>query len=304
MKRVVKAALERYNSINDMYQTIVDKRNKQQEVRDQQSRDYYMMVKKVKDEVANYVTDVIESATSSDFIADLEVRVNLEKFSQDTQPSVEVSVMYGENRVTDDALPLKWTWRFEFNRFGGSRRGENNSAERETSSWSGLNATTANQLSLLRQSVDALEALQKITDDDIISIVNKSMPSYSDYVTQEVDPQPNNEGLDVMRIEALVGEDAYVGGDGAKKSYSTGRFATYYKMIKDTGKQFQVEVYSLYTGTRNYGGPELRYQFTRRFQKEKFVNSMVSHPLIVLTEDDMQNLIDELTEQYESSKSE
>lgn len=304
MKRVVKSSLDRYNSVNQMYQEAMDERSKQKAVRDQQERSYRAMVKEVKDAVEEYVKGVVESVTSADFVSILDVYASLGKYSNEFLPSVEVTVQYGENYVNDDNIPLKWTWRFKFNQYGGrlTEKGTE-AAERETTSWSGLNATTADHIALLRQSVNALEALQSITDDDILSIVNERMPTYTDYVTQEVNPKPDPVSVNKLRLESLVGEDAYVGGSNARTSYFLGDYATYYKILRDTGKQFSVEEYSLYTGSKFYGGPTLRLVDSRRVSKDKFVG-MIVNPPIVLTEDEMKSLLSKLTEQYNKETSE
>lgn len=80
---------------------------------------------------------------------------------------------------------------------------------RETNSWSGLKATTAAELDSLRQTLNALEFLNSLDWNNLLSEAQRNAPNYNDYYTQD---EPDKDASRNFRQE--IGEatlEQYVG---------------------------------------------------------------------------------------------
>lgn len=78
-----------------------------------------------------------------------------------------------ENDMFNDSKALSWSY--------SARLDKDNNVVKETSSWSGLNATTIENLENLKEIVRVLERLNKIDWQELISTIRP--PEYTDYVT-------------------------------------------------------------------------------------------------------------------------
>ena len=70
--------------------------------------------------------------------------------------SGRVVIHCDQDRKFDDNVPLAWTYRAD------CKWGDSDTVTRETSSWSGLNATKPEHIASLKQSVDAIEFLNSV----------------------------------------------------------------------------------------------------------------------------------------------
>ena len=279
MKRVVRSSLERYNQVSNEYNEARARVDEQERVREDQKRKYNVERKSATDAVAAYVRAQIVGATSEEFSNDLRVFVDVDRWANENYKTAEIRVDYGENRVSDEALPLKWSWRFKVNSKGRTSR--------ESSSWSGLNATTSDHIAQLRQSVNALEALSNLDDERLVKLAFQNVPAYDEYVTQEVDNVDETSYV-YKKLDALAGEDVFVAGE--EKWY--GRY--YYKIVKDTGKQYAVEVWYLAYPSR--AGDRDSSQFmlydTKRYRKNTLYD-MLQMPIVPVTREEIQSIMDE-----------
>lgn len=288
MKRVVRSSLERYNQVSNEYNEARARVDEQQRVRDEQQRKYRVEQKSATDAVAAYVRAQIVGATSEQFANDLQVFVNVDKWANKNYQTAEISVNYGENRVSDESLPLKWSWRFKVDSKGRTSR--------ESSSWSGLNATTSDHIELLRQSVNALEALSNLDDERLVKLAFQNAPAYDEYVTQDVDRLDETEYV-YKKLDALTGEDVFLAGD--EKWYG----AYYYKIVKDTGKQYAVEIWYLGYPSNVSGRDRTEFMLydTKRYRKDKLYDA-VRHPIVPVTREQIQVIMDEKDKQFEARK--
>ena len=115
---------------------------------------------------------------------------------------------------------------------------EDGNVNKETGSWSGLQATTREQLDDLKETLRLLEVLNTMDWETIIKKAQSSLPKYKDYVTV-TDPANDRPDWDREIINATL-EDA-VGKNILIKGTSddSGR-DTWYGIVKQTPKRFEV----------------------------------------------------------------
>lgn len=115
---------------------------------------------------------------------------------------VRVRIRCNERNKFDDDVALAWSYDVDL-----SPEGE---VIRETSSWSGLSATTVAQMTSLRQTVAALDTLNDIDWDTLIKV---DMPAYDDYYDPSNKPPASEDWsaqLQEAEIEELIGSDKFV----------------------------------------------------------------------------------------------
>lgn len=146
---------------------------------------------------------------------------------------LEARVDCNERNKFDENSALSWSYTATMNKTG--------EVKKETGSWSGLKACTDAQMASLRQTLGALEALNRI---DWVSVLSKELPKYSDYVTQEerMEPRPNFEQeLLEAEIEELIGKPVFVAGKTVGEGgYWRPGVDVYYIIHRETPKQYIV----------------------------------------------------------------
>ena len=279
MKRVVRSSLERYNQVSNEYNAARARVDEQERILEDQKRKYRVEQKSATDAVAAYVRAQIVGATSKEFANDLRVFVNVDRWVHGNYRAAEIRVDYGEHRVSDESLPLKWRWSFKVYSKGRTSR--------ESSSWSGLNATTSDHIAQLRQSVNALEALSNLDDERLVKLAFQNAPAYDEYVTQDVDKVDEMEYV-YKKLDALAGEDVFVAGDQTRYGQQ------YYKIVKDTGKQYVIEVWYLAYPSLVYSREHSEFKLydTRRTRKDKLYD-LLERPIVPVTRDQIQSIMDE-----------
>ena len=274
--------------MSDQYNDARARIDEQKRVREDQKRKYDVERESATDAVATYVRAQIVSATSEQFANDIRMFVDVNRRANKNYQTAEIRVDYAENRVSDESIPMKWSWSFRVNSSGKAVRG--------TSSWSGLNATTADHIAQLEQSINALKALSNLDDERLVKLVFQNAPAYDEYVTQQVDRLDETE-YSYKKLDALAGEDVFLASD--KNWY--GEY--YYKIVKDTGKQYAVEHWYLAYPKRNIGNEESTFRLleTRRFRKDKLYEE-VNHPIVPVTREQIQAIMDEKNNEFEARK--
>lgn len=158
-----------------------------------------------------------------------EVKIDIQMWN-----SIEVRVDNGDNPFGPSAL--SWNWSVKLDRDGN--------VVKDSGSWSGLSAVTAEQIQDLRNTADILEILNNI---DWKTLLSTKVPNYKDYITME-DPsfeKPDRDydaELKAADIEAIIGdEDAAVFVGNALSDYFGGN--DYVSILKETPKRFNVYVF-------------------------------------------------------------
>lgn len=295
MKRVaVNSSVEDFENVSREYDDAVARQEEQQKVYQRQRKQYLIRLKASKDIVVENIKNLIEDATDSDFMRFVEVYVSI------YPGHGNIRVSYGESNKFDDDVPLVWNWTFELGGYGHDDR-----VDRTTSSWSGLNATTAQNVDTLKKSVSALEALANVNDEYLVSLIKSNVVRPSDYVTQEVDKVDANRYL-MRKLEALAGTDRYV------LTFDGPYHQDYYHIVKDTGKQFAVESVRITKPKREYDwriddyverDAKVYDLETKRYNKEKFAD-MVVEPVKPVTMNDIEDMMHDWDEEYRKSQEE
>lgn len=136
-----------------------------------------------------------------------------------------------ENYLHDDNKSLSWKWEVSLDSDGNIKR--------DSSSWSGLKATTPEHLADLRNILDVLTVLNSIDWDQMLNV---KLPNVSDYVSDEVNPYAGRNfkhELFMADIEDAIGADVYLVGSGNK--YYRPRATCGYKIISQSPAQYTVE---------------------------------------------------------------
>lgn len=145
---------------------------------------------------------------------------------------IEVSIGNRNNNPHAQGNALSWEWSVKLNRQG--------EVVKESNSWSGLKATTVEELQSLE---DSLTVLKAINNFDWKTILSRALPEWGDYV-QDRGPRPERpdfEGqLKAAELEELVGTDTLIKGEAGESSGWRTGVAVYYIIHKESPAQYVV----------------------------------------------------------------
>lgn len=179
-------------------------------------------------------------------------------------------------------LPLSWRWEVSIDREGNILK--------ESSSWSGLKATTIEHVEQLRDIVSILEVLNTM---DWATILNRELPKYDEYVT-ESDPRYDrnkpdfNKELFEAELEEYIGQDVLIKGVAGDSSYFRAGVPVYYMILSESPSQYTVlEAWAdgVAEAFKHGGGAEAAIakvkdlERRRRIRKDK-LQSLLNKPLI------------------------
>ena len=146
---------------------------------------------------------------------------------------LSIYILCNENNKFDDNVALSWRYEVELN-----KKGE---LTKESSSWSGLKATTPEQMESLVQTVEALKYLNSV---DWATVLDKKMPEYDEYITERMPSRrdrPNFEKeLFEADLEEAVGQPVIVKGKAGPSSGFREGVQLYYMIHKETPAQYVV----------------------------------------------------------------
>lgn len=140
-------------------------------------------------------------------------------------------IIYCNDKLFDESTALSWDYRISL--------GDDGTLKAESGSWSGLRATTAEQLSDLKESVRCIEFIQHM---DWVSILSVRKPKYSDYVTEE---RPVNRSKEFAnRIRQADIEDKIENGEEIPGIKNSGRIYlgdVNYVVVSQTPKRYKIK---------------------------------------------------------------
>jgi len=195
-----------------------------------QSKQFYEKQQEVFDDIKNQVLGYLSECK-------IDIVVNIMQALSFQGGGIEVRVESNERNVHGKDKALSWNWRVSLDSGG--------EVVKETSSWSGLQATTPAQLDSLRETVKALEILNDI---DWSHMLNVTLPDYREYVTEpsSIGQRPKFES-DILdeELKALIGTNTLVKGmykpDGDRHSRGMNKnYYQYYLILKDSGSQYTI----------------------------------------------------------------
>lgn len=176
----------------------------------------------------------------ADAIKDKLKQFNLLEFdvyvSQRFGNGIEARIQCNEHRVHDESSALSWSYTCAYDK-------DKDEVKRESNSWSGLSACTADQLASLKQTVAALELLSTL---DWSSLLDVALPEYSEFDStpegeEPLGDRPNFESeLVEADLEEAMGQPVLVEGDAFEGGHYRPGLPVYYKMLKSTPKQYTV----------------------------------------------------------------
>lgn len=126
------------------------------------------------DNIMAPLQDKLESDLSKfnllDFDIDLRRGYNFGHGDRETDNYIEVNIRCNEFNKSDEKVALSWSYQVGLDKEGN--------VENETSSWSGLKATTSDQIESLKQTVEALEFLNNIDWEEAIRVTFPDWKTY------------------------------------------------------------------------------------------------------------------------------
>ena len=142
----------------------------------------------------------------------------------------EVHIEYAQRAVHNEDKALSWDFRIILDR--------NGTLKKESGSWSGLQATTSEQIKDLKETVRILEVINNMDWETLINNTVNKMPKRDEYITA---PNPDSEAkpdwkteLIQASIEDAIGQNILIKGRGEKGG------TVYYKIIRQTPKRYEV----------------------------------------------------------------
>ena len=192
----------------------------------------------------------------------------------------QVTVSVSNEQHRDCGQALRWTFQVS--------GGKGCDIEKKTNSWSGLEATNAEQMESLEQTVRTLKILNSINWADLLDV---ELPVYAEYVTERssIGERPKFEAdIRAAEVAELIGTNTLIkGSNSSRRGYG----ASWYHIISESPKQFKVAEISDYNtdpdflaqrGTTLAEVVEQAKVWAPSISKEKFVNSIVSNPIATI----------------------
>ena len=253
-----------------------DARNAEQKARHEAQ---YAEFRSKRNEIYNGVKEQVLAALSG---VSLNLEIDVDAGLSMKPRGVEVCVRSNENNIHAENKALSWTWKVSL--------GESNSVKKESSSWSGLQATTAEQMESLRQTVKALEILNEI---DWAALLAVTLPDWSEYLTEDssIGTRPNFEAdIRAAELAELIGTNTLVKGLPIDR-YRYGHSEAWYLIVSETPKQFKVvelagysikEEYLTQRGQTLAEAVEQAKNWTTAISKEKFLNDVLKKEIEML----------------------
>ena len=194
---------------------------------------------------------------------DADIRVEEGAFGS---PGARVRISCNERNLSDPTKSLSWSYDAYMTKDGEIKR--------ETSSWSGLQAVTSDQIEHLQQCVNCLKELSNL---DWKSVLDVSLPEYKDYIKT---PDPSwsskpdfDKELMEAELEDIIGDRKMVEVQGFPGSwYYDSRFIknrnVFIAIVKDSGSQYTIKECPLSAVERGEASKYFDSESTHRVKKD------------------------------------
>ena len=231
MKRVIKASrIDDIKKARDEYEEAYAKRKAQH---DEEHAKYVQAREAVFEPVRKYIENMIASP-----ILDFEVRVESSDYYGERR-GLSVRVDCNQQRVHDETSALSWNFSVKLDKDANIIK--------DSGSWSGLSATTAEQMASLKASVEVLEILNNI---DWANLLDKALPKWDEYITVSDSrrDRPNFEAqLKEAELEEAINSRKPIAGKGLDSFGYYERADVWYLIVGETPKQYKAACFTDYT---------------------------------------------------------
>jgi len=255
----------------DAWEAEYDKAEAEYDAQEQKYEDaLYTIMHNIEDEIKNQLSDLD--------IEHLEITADPFGGSFGTQFKTGVKFEYGE--TYDHKTSLKWSAKIYIDNSGN--------VIKETSSWSGLEATTDELISDLKNSVQIIERIMNLDWETIILNAEASRPKRKDFITGFGPSRRDRPDFESQIAQAEV--DDIIGTDKLIKGYSIPNMGYrytvtgYYKIHSQTPKRLVVSfIPERYIENKDkdeysqYINRELDY--TQQISKDKFFKDCLAAPV-------------------------
>lgn len=184
--------------------------------------------------------EVIEAIGPSS-IEDIEVRAEGSYYDRYEQSHWEVYIKVNDRKKFDDKTALSWHYDIKIDKDGNIKK--------ETGSWSGLQATTPEQLADLKESVRLIEKIGQI---DWPSLLNRVAIKYDEYVDTDNYRELNSRKKDRPKFEddiiaaelsELIGKPVWIHLSGSPSSnYGYAGRKYWAKITRETPANYEITI--------------------------------------------------------------
>lgn len=266
IKKINEDRLSDIRAAKDAWDAEYDKQNK---IYKDQENKYRHAMYDVADNLQKEVVNAIGNTT-------INLRVDVDNYGIDAD-SYQVRVYGNDSNKFDDNIALSWDWKVYLDKDGNVLK--------DSSSWSGLKATTPEQLNDLEETLRILKLLNNLDWAELIGNANAKRPKYDDYITAPYpsrSDRPNFEQqLKDAAVEDTIGKDVLIQGRGSGKNYNSSATVWYY-VVGATDKQYKMFEFSNYAIQNHEERGDLAefiHDYAKyapdRITKEKFLSNII-----------------------------
>ena len=231
IKKINEDRLSDIRAAKDAWDAEYDKQDK---IYKDQENKYRHAMYDVADNLQKEVVNAIGNTT-------INLRVDVDNYGIGAD-GYQVRVYGNDSNKFADNVALSWDWKVYL--------GEDGTVLKDSSSWSGLKATTPEQLNDLEETLRILKLLNNLDWTRLIGNANAKRPKYDDYVTAPYpsrSDRPNFEQqLKDAAVEDTIGKDVLIQGKGSGRNYNS-RATVWYYVVGATNKQYKMFEFSNYT---------------------------------------------------------
>jgi len=208
--------------------------NRQQAVYNDQKRNYNTVLYDVGDELEEAVKKAIGPTS-------INLQVEVIPYGTYSSDSYSVHVNANDSNKFSDDVALSWNWSVYLDKDG--------TVKKDSGSWSGLKATTVEQLDDLEETLRVLKVLNRLDWANLMGRANAKRPDWDTYITTHPsrrDRPDFEQQLKDAAVEDTIGKDVLIQGKGSGKNYNS-RATVWYYVVGATNKQYKMFEFSNYT---------------------------------------------------------
>lgn len=221
--------------------------------------------------------DIVFESIISDVKKLLEpTSIQLDITCTDRWGEYKVTVSSNEYGVYDKNAALGWRWSVSLD--------ENGEIKKESSSWSGLQATTSEHIESLREILRILEALNNIDWEPILTSAKSKTPKWADYKPEEEPNAPEAEDFHTQLLEAdieeVIGKNVLIKGTAGSTSCYREYTPVYYLILRETPAKYEVKEFLRRTTDNldSMADIESEFGYQHFIAKSKMI-SLIEHPI-------------------------